>query len=1632
MKKLFTLLVITCIACSRATANDTLVKFGQNLVGAATWSYIGGGTNLDAVPSWKTLAYTEPGWLTAQPAALGFGSNPPVRNTAIPEDNSAGGGGIGTARFPTLYFRKVVNITSLTPYVDFTLRTKFDDGIIVWINGAEAFRSNISTIPTNYATLADIAIGGDGSAISSITLSKTLFTTGNNIIAVEIHQSTLTSSDLFFDAELIANTTASTNTGRPFTARYNNPSEKGNILFVANNFISTQGANTTEAPPGGSSTNNGGNGFYLDIDNTSIPLFPLGSAWSWFSNGTLPSATWTSPTYIETGWTLNANGELGYGDGDETTCIPSGGGGVTCFPTGNKYWTYYFRKSVNIPSLAGIDQFTFRYKRDDGIVVYVNGVEVFRENMPTGAIANNTPASTDISNENAVVSFTLAGIGPFVAGNNVIAVEMHQRSQASSDLSFDMSLEMGTSNSTFSSSSADLNLPSTCSEVLFAGLYWGATLGSGNNTAWRTGEGNVMLKIPGSSSYTNVTATQIDYHDFGVPNPSQDHVGYSAFADVTPLLNVTNANGTYTVANAIGPTGFQNCAGGWALVIAYKDLADPITRNLVVFDGAAFVTSAATLDVPFAGFQTPVVGPVTADFGVIAYDGDRGSADGFFFKQDSAAAGFYLDMALPANATSTSQSSGDSWNSTISYLNTVVTTRNPAHNNTLGFDADIVRLNNPGNSRLNNNRTSARLRLSSSSERYYLQTITSAISVAVPTFRGGITATDLNGGGFAPLDSLRYTINWQNKGSDTATNVFIVDTIPQNVVYKRNSLRINGFAKTDLAGDDEAEWDSVGNRVIFRIGTSANTTNGGQVLPDPLAGNSGTVSFTTTAIDICELLLCNANVVNKSQVFYTGKLSGDNFLDIIGTAGTGCTPAIPVVHTIVGACQFRKDTILQNRCLTTTVTLPTLRYPGYKFYRQTPFTPANEIGSPTVAINATGLYYGYIFTAGGCPDTVSIRVRINNCLDIDDDNDGIPDYVETMIPAALADHDSDGVPNWNDAQYPGRVDYNGDGVDDRFDAGADADNDGNPNYYDTDFTFGGAFVDTNNDGVNDLYDRDFDGLINQYDLDSDQDGIPDVTESYGADDNGDGIIDWYTDTDGDGFSQNVDGSNSGSTASGVGLGAQNLDGDALPNFLDTDSDQDGIPDIAEVFGPDVTNRGKIDGFADMDVDGLTDAYRNATGLLLTGADVNSDGRADSYPNKNLDRTGRPNAYDMDSDGDGITDVIEAGFNDANFDGRVDGAIGTNGWGVDVSNLTALNLRNTDAIGNPDYLDIDADEDGIPDNIEGMPTVGYLLPLVTDADNDGLTLPYDNLPAAFGGAGIFVYDRDGDGTPDYRDLDTDGDGALDICEGNDWNLNGSCDENLVLTGLDTDGDGLDNVFDSLTSVTNLKGTSYMMGNGGSFTGDAAPGARATVQRRLATQGDRDWRWAATVLPVEYLSFNGSLQTDFSVLNWAVIAADAVASFTVERSIDNERFTAAGIVSAASLQINTKGNFTFNDDISNINSDVFYYRLRATGKNGELKYSYVLVLRKPLSKSTLRVVPNPANDVAVVKFYAPKQTEVIMRLVSNIGKIVLQQKQKIAAGNNAIQLNKLSKFATGVYTLQVIINGETLIQKVIISH
>ena len=702
---------------------------------------------------------------------------------------------------------------------------------------------------------------------------------------------------------------------RPFAVRYSNPSVRGNIVYVANNIITSPG-NTTEAPPGGTSAN-GGTGSNIDIDGgTTTNFTTTGSVWKYLDNDTRP-AGWETSGFADGAWASGPS-ELGFGDGDEAT-ITNGG------PSGARFVTTYFRKSITVTNPALFNYFTMNVKYDDGFVVYVNGVEVNRTNMPTGTITHTTLASSTAENNFVTLSIPKTA---FSAGTNVIAVEMHQVNLTSSDISFDMTLN-GVADLTYNSSSADLGLNS-CSQVMWAGLYWGAGQGAGGtDVSWITGQDTVKLKIPGAGAYVNVVSTQTDFHNntliAGYP-----HTGYKCFANITSLINTVNANGTYTLANVVSPAGYTDAYGGWTIVIAYTNATLPI-RNLTVYDGNAAVKSGSgNVDVAISGFLTPPTGPVSCELGAVAYDGDRNSADAFYFKQASSPT-FYN---LTPNATSNAD---DMWNSTISYKGVVTTTRNPAHQNTLGYDADIIDVPNAGNAQLGNNQTSATARFSSPNENYIVQVLSTSISQFNPSVKFVKTSTDINGGSLVGGDVLRYKLNYKNVGADAGINTIITDNIPAGSTYKTGTIKINGVAKTDAAADDEANYSVTNNNILFRIGTGANATNGGTLTATNTATDSGYVEFDVYVTSSCLLSGCTNTLSNSARINYTGNTSSDNLYDSSGTLSAGCFTLGPVTNTISGSCFIPKDTIMLNSCPSLNVGLPVVLYAGYRFLHRHAF-----------------------------------------------------------------------------------------------------------------------------------------------------------------------------------------------------------------------------------------------------------------------------------------------------------------------------------------------------------------------------------------------------------------------------------------------------------------------------------------------------------------------------------------------------------------------------------------------------------------------------------------------------------------------------------------------------------------------
>ena len=173
-------------------------------------------------------------------------------------------------------------------------------------------------------------------------------------------------------------------------------------------------------------------------------LLARGAIWKYLDTGTNLGAPWastnlggwTGTNFNDSAWAKGA-APLGYGNTPaETTTVYSGGT--------TRYITTYFRTTFNATNVAGLSSLTFNLRRDDGAVIYLNGSEVYRDNMPAGIIASTTVSVTNNSGTVTVYNSSNVLVGMLAQalhdGANQLAVEIHQNGSSSSDIVFDLEL----------------------------------------------------------------------------------------------------------------------------------------------------------------------------------------------------------------------------------------------------------------------------------------------------------------------------------------------------------------------------------------------------------------------------------------------------------------------------------------------------------------------------------------------------------------------------------------------------------------------------------------------------------------------------------------------------------------------------------------------------------------------------------------------------------------------------------------------------------------------------------------------------------------------------------------------------------------------------------------------------------------------------------------------------------------------------------------------------------------------------------------------------------------------------------------------------------------------------------------
>ncbi len=695
--------------------------------------------------------------------------------------------------------------------------------------------------------------------------------------------------------------------GNTITAIYTSGSgSSGTVNTTAMNDFSMSGSGSYSNGRSSAYGNDNSNIQFVDVDGGAVTsdLLLNGGMWRYYSVNNYVAApsnvsglNWTQDAYNDaSNWTNTANNIGAFGYNEPSVNVPS--------QTNRE--TYYLRRDINITNPSQYSTITLTTKYDDGAVVYVNGVEVARMNMPSGTVVYGTNPSGNREYTDGDFIIDIPG-SSFANGNNQIAVALYQGTSSTVDFYYDMILQGNIPNATFNSSSADLVMPAGSNSIKYARLYWGGRIDGGTGGSGNINLRTVKIRKGTSGSYTNIVAP-VSQVDKSVIN-GQDSA-YQSYIDVTNIVS-TNGAGTYTVANITVATGSSNGGnfGGWALVVVYENPA--VTYSSVrVYDGFMQVYSggnSTTQSILLTGLNAPGSPVLASDayMTTVAWEGDanlaasNGNPNGDYIKVNGNA------VSNGVNPTT------NFWNGTISKNGAHISTKNPNFLNQMGIDIDEKEVGTGYGIPVN--ATQVNIEFGTEADQYFPSVFAFTIKAKDPDIILDKTVSDA----LSPFNQLQvneeltYTLSGSNIGQANALNCTVVDTIPSNVTYVPGSLIVvncpgfsNNSVQSDAADADFAfKGTSNGkNYVKFYIGTGSTSSSGGTLQ----SGESYTLRFKVITPSVVPLL---STVTNTARI--TGEnVFGDQFVDD-GTANIAAGGILPVKMTSFTVKKENNDAVLR-------------------------------------------------------------------------------------------------------------------------------------------------------------------------------------------------------------------------------------------------------------------------------------------------------------------------------------------------------------------------------------------------------------------------------------------------------------------------------------------------------------------------------------------------------------------------------------------------------------------------------------------------------------------------------------------------------------------------------------------------
>lgn len=369
-----------------------------------------------------------------------------------------------------------------------------------------------------------------------------------------------------------------------------------------------------------------------------------------------------------------------------------------------------------------------------------------------------------------------------------------------------------------SRSTSVLTLPQN-SIVTYARIYWSAEAPKGmvSPTA------QIVVERPGvfTRMVTAEATAQLD-----VAAAVGTH--YQQSADVTELVQIYGP-GAFRVSNiaTLSPVNQadQLLYAAWSVVVFYQRQSDP-PRSLTVFEGFDSIAGASSVTAKLSGFLVPTMAGYDAKLGVVAYEGnpdstgDRISVNGTNLSNTSnQATNFFNGTRSGSNGNPITQA-GDLPQTT------------GAIGSMSGVDMDIVDITSlvkMGDKHMD-------IAASTTNDSFFLGMLSGAVATLTPIFSNSqldYTNQTNPGGAVRPGDKLKFTVTAPNTGTDTAVDTYVTIQLPPGLTYVPGSIQTtngpNAGPRTDMGGDDSAEYDPVTRTIKVRIGNNATPTRGGNV-----------------------------------------------------------------------------------------------------------------------------------------------------------------------------------------------------------------------------------------------------------------------------------------------------------------------------------------------------------------------------------------------------------------------------------------------------------------------------------------------------------------------------------------------------------------------------------------------------------------------------------------------------------------------------------------------------------------------------------------------------------------------------------------------------------------------------------